>query len=162
MKRRTLAAIFLAASSAAGAAGLPPTTDIMLNVPVNVSNMKLGQNLYLHCRLCEDPTAQPGRCHAAQTQSVIAQRSTAVPLVNGSYSGTMQLVFANLPETQARRATVYECRLSDHPAVAPTSGKVPAGSSPTYVTPALIKPNTHPVTTVEGQIAGQAQGQSKP
>ena len=160
MKRKALAVVFLAASSAVHAAGTPATADIMLNVPVDVSNMKLGENLYVHCRLCDDPTAQPGRCHSAQGPNVVAQRSAPVPLVNGSYSGTMQVVFAALPESQARRATVYECRLSDHGGQAPATGKVPAGASVNYVSPALIKANTKPVTTVEG--ASPAQGQSKP
>ncbi len=156
MKRTILAAFLLAGSSAAHAAGAPPTADIMLNVPVDVSNMKLGENLYVHCRLCDHP--QPGRCNAARTQDVIAQKSATVPLVNGNYSGTMQIVFANLPETQARRATVYECRLSDHASQGPTTGKVPAGTSVNYVSPALIKANTKPVTTVEGSLPIQAQG----
>lgn len=160
MKRKALAAVFLAASCAAHAAGQPPTADIMLNVPVDVSNMKLGEHLYVHCRLCADPTAQPGRCHAAHDQFVIAQKSAPVPLVNGSYSGTMQLVFANLPETQASRATVYECRLSDRATPAPTTGKVPAGPSVNYVSPALIKANTKPVTTVEGALPAQGQGKN--
>ncbi len=147
MKKGILAVVALAAATSVHAA------DYMLNVPVNVSNLTLGHALYLNCRLCKDPRS-PGpngprsRCPADQGpmgNNIVAHTSAAVPLVNGSYSGTMQVVFANLSSHDASRAKFYGCELS-------TSSQGGGGPQGITVPSTLIKPNSSPVTWVDGTV----------
>ncbi len=138
MKKGILAVVALAAATSVHAA------DYMLNVPVNVSNLTLGTALNLNCRLCTHHGGGQGPYCAAQSHQVVARHSAPVPLVNGSYSGTMQIVFTNLRDSQSDRPNYYGCDLStpQHSAVGPQSG-LPS---------TLIKPNSNPVTSTEGTL----------
>ena len=133
MKGSILAAIVLASSPGAHAA------DILLNIPVSVSSLDLNAAISVVCNLCNEAP----RCNSPQAR-VLARKTAPLPIVNGSYSGTIQVVFSGLSDMQARDAKVYACSLTD------TTG---TGLGPAYgLTRTQIKPNSNPATSVQGTV----------
>lgn len=135
MKARIFAATaLLAAGSAYG-------VDYTINVPVNVSSYPPSTELSLHCSLC---TAS-GACRAdgeggtgkGPGNDVVAHLKKPVPLSNGAYSGTMQMVFS-MTDAMVGKAQRYKCTFSDNP-----GGTLSAGA---------VKPNSKSVTSVEGPV----------
>ncbi len=125
MKKSILAAIAFVAGGNAQA------VNYTLNVPVNISNLTAGTSLTLNCRLCQSScTAGTGVAVAHQDLPVSA---------DGSYSGTMSMVFS-LTDQQASSVARYECHLSDG-----STGGVGLSSR-------LVNPNSNSVITIEGNV----------
>jgi hypothetical protein len=132
MKATIFAAIALLAAGSANA------VDYTINVPVNVSSYPPSKQLELRCNLC---TASGGCRFDHQSQGpgtdVVAHAQKPVPLSNGAYSGTMQMVFS-MTDDMVGRAQRYKCTFSNNP-----SGTLQADS---------VKPNSKSVTSVEGPV----------
>ncbi len=149
MKTTFLAAIALMVTTGAQA------DDYMLNVPVNVSNLKLGAGLQLSCRLCTDPDSR--RCtESGQYARSVARTSMPVPLVNGNYSGTMQVVFRNVGQGTGRQSGS-----SSHPDIKSYGCDFLSPGNIDHGIPALdstlVKPNSNSVTTISGNLQQPAK-----
>ena len=135
MKARIVAAIVLLA------AGRAYAVDYTINVPVNVSSYPPSKELTLNCSLCTAsgacrPDGQGGT-GKGPANDVVAHLKKPVPLSNGAYSGTMQMVFS-MTDTMVGKAERYKCAFSDNP-----SGSLSSGA---------VKPNSKSVTSVEGPV----------